>query len=347
MTDLFALHTMLSADAQFDLATEYASESAQKNNALLAVTLFKAAAERGHKAAQFSLGCCYDDGIGVARNEKRAVYWYLQAAKQGFMLAEYNLAYCFDNGLGVPQDSMEANRWYRKSADRGYAPAQLAIAINLEEGRGCQRSIEQAVLWYLKALSRAKMDRTLSNSVQDQVRTRTLALSRYLEASQKPKPEKFRCPKCGRIIKYSVMTAHLSEMHGNRPDKPKRGANKKRKPARVIKSLPEPVTTLRTSGPAITTASPSLPPSRRECLCPRCGGDGGVRGGCTKCDGTGWVAANDSREEPFRPAHSHAQGNVISNANYLGENLGAHFRDSDGRFGSLPLHDDFGDEGFS
>lgn len=46
MTDLFALHTMLSADAQFDLATEYASESAQKNNALLAVTLFKAAAER-------------------------------------------------------------------------------------------------------------------------------------------------------------------------------------------------------------------------------------------------------------------------------------------------------------
>lgn len=148
-------------------------------------------------------------------------------------------------------------------------------------------------------------------------------------------------------IKYSVMTAHLREMHGNRPDESKRGANNKRKPARVIKSLPEPVTTLRTSGPTITTVSPSLPPSRRECICPKCGGDGGVRGGCTKCDGTGWVAANDSIEEPFRPAHSHAQGNVISNANYPGENLGANFTDSDGRFGSLPMHDDFGDEGFS
>ncbi|NNA13727.1 sel1 repeat family protein [Pseudomonas lundensis] len=347
MADFFVLHRMLSADAQFGLATEYASESSQKPNAALAAILLKAAAERGHRAAQFNLGCCYDNGTGVVRDEKRAVYWYLQAAKQGFMLAEYNLAYCFDNGLGVPQNSMEANRWYRKAADRGYAPAQLAIAINLEEGRGCQRSMDQAVLWYLKALSRAKLDRTLAKAVQDQVHTRALALSRYLEASQKPKPETVKCPKCGMTIRYSVMTAHMSEMHGNRPDKPKRGTHKKRRPARIVKPQPQPVITSRTSGPSITSVLPSLARSRRECLCPRCGGDGGVRGGCTKCDGTGWVAANDSREEPYRPAHSHAQANLVSNANYQGENLGAHFRDSDGRFGSLPLHDDFGDEGFS
>lgn len=24
-------------------------------------------------------------------------------------------------------------------------------------------------------------------------------------------------------------------------------------------------------------------------ICPRCGGDGGVKGGCQKCDGTGWI----------------------------------------------------------
>ena len=29
-------------------------------------------------------------------------------------------------------------------------------------------------------------------------------------------------------------------------------------------------------------------------ICSRCGGDGGVRGGCQKCDGTGW---SDSVEE--------------------------------------------------
>lgn len=31
-------------------------------------------------------------------------------------------------------------------------------------------------------------------------------------------------------------------------------------------------------------------------ICPRCSGDGGVKGGCKKCDGTGWIDA--TREEP-------------------------------------------------
>lgn len=41
MRGLFILHTMLSADAQFDLATEYASGSAQKNNSRLAAIQFR------------------------------------------------------------------------------------------------------------------------------------------------------------------------------------------------------------------------------------------------------------------------------------------------------------------
>lgn len=32
-------------------------------------------------------------------------------------------------------------------------------------------------------------------------------------------------------------------------------------------------------------------------ICPRCGGDGGVRGGCQKCDGNGWI---DVTEEKLR-----------------------------------------------
>lgn len=36
-----------------------------------------------------------------------------------------------------------------------------------------------------------------------------------------------------------------------------------------------------------------VPPVRKrvksKSICPRCGGDGGVRGGCQKCDGNGWV----------------------------------------------------------
>lgn len=345
--NFFVLHKILSADAQFNLAIEYTCGKDEKSNATLAATLFKTAAQRGHAGAQFSLGCCYDNGAGVVRDKKRASYYYLQSAKQGFILAEYNLAYCFDNGLGVPQSSIEANRWYRKAADKGYAPAQLAIAINLEEGRGCQRSIEQAVLWYLKALSRTKLELTITKTVQEKAQARVRALSRDLEASRKPKPDTVECPRCGKAIRYSVITAHLSEMHGNRANKSKRGTDKRRKPARIIQPQPLPVNSPRISVPTITSVPPTSADSRRECLCPRCGGDGGVRGGCTKCDGTGWVAASDSREEPYRPAHTHSQANLISNGNYQEENPGAHFRDSDGRFGSLPLHDDYGDEGLS
>lgn len=34
-------------------------------------------------------------------------------------------------------------------------------------------------------------------------------------------------------------------------------------------------------------------------VCTRCGGDGGVNGGCGKCDGTGWMISyvNDVRHE--------------------------------------------------
>lgn len=41
MTDLFVLHAMLSADAQFDLATEYARGSAQKINSTMAAIQFR------------------------------------------------------------------------------------------------------------------------------------------------------------------------------------------------------------------------------------------------------------------------------------------------------------------
>lgn len=34
----------------------------------------------------------------------------------------------------------------------------------------------------------------------------------------------------------------------------------------------------------------------------------------------------------------------VSNADYLGGNAGAHFRERDGRIGTIPMHDDHGEE---
>ncbi len=70
-----------------------------------------------------------------------------------------------------------------------------------------------------------------------------------------------------------------------------------------------------------------------------------MRGGCYKCDGTGWVP---ERQQPIswkvRMGHDSSNSRV-SNANYRGYNLGAHFRDTDGRIGSIPEFDDYGEEG--
>ena len=89
-------------------------------------------------------------------------------------------------------------------------------------------------------------------------------------------------------------------------------------------------------------------PEREDEICPVCGGDGGVRGGCYKCGGSGWVT--HSKRIGFdsavlsRPIRKDDMSR-ISNADYLGGNPGAHYRDRDGSIGSYPNHDDYSEDG--
>ena len=43
----------------------------------------KTDAEKGNAAAQFNLGCCYNQGKGVATNTVEATKWYRKAADEG------------------------------------------------------------------------------------------------------------------------------------------------------------------------------------------------------------------------------------------------------------------------
>ena len=53
-------------------------------NYAAALPPLKAAAEKGHRKAQYRLGRCYDKGHGTKENDKLAFEWYLKAAAQDY-----------------------------------------------------------------------------------------------------------------------------------------------------------------------------------------------------------------------------------------------------------------------
>lgn len=75
----------------------------------------KAAAEQGHKKAQYRLGRCYDKGHGVEEDNSTAAQWYQKAALQGSAKAQYQLGKAYLKGKGVPSDQQKAREWLLKS----------------------------------------------------------------------------------------------------------------------------------------------------------------------------------------------------------------------------------------
>jgi len=92
----------------------------------------------------------------------------------------------------------------------------------------------------------------------------------------------------------------------------------------------------------VLSSATSVPKNQ---ICPVCCGDGGVRGGCYKCDGTGWVSTTIKSSYRGDVALRSGDNSRISNANYLSLNQGASYRERDGRIGTIPDYDDYYEEG--
>lgn len=45
---------------------------------------YKKAAAQGHKAAQYSLWQCYDDGVGTEKDPEKCAIWFRHAASQDY-----------------------------------------------------------------------------------------------------------------------------------------------------------------------------------------------------------------------------------------------------------------------
>ena len=121
-----------------------------------ALPKLKAAAEKGHKKAQYRMGRCYDKGNGVKEDDKQAVAWYAKSAAQGFAKAQYQLGKCYKNGEGVAKDVKKAFDYFSRAAKQGNADAQLALGKCYLKGRGTAADKAKAKQWFLKAVKNPK-----------------------------------------------------------------------------------------------------------------------------------------------------------------------------------------------
>ena len=113
----------------------------------------KAAAEKGHKKAQYRMGRCYDKGHAVEENDKTAFEWYLKSAKQGFAKAQYQVGKSYKNGEGIGKDRKVAVEWFMKAAKQDNADAQLALGKAYLKGKGIAADEAKAKSWLKRAVN--------------------------------------------------------------------------------------------------------------------------------------------------------------------------------------------------
>lgn len=125
-------------------------------NYTAAVPKLKAAAEKGHKKAQYRLGRCYDKGHGVEENDALAFKWYSKSAAQEYAKAEYAVGKCYKDGKGVEKDRKKAVSWFSKAANQDNADAQFALGKSYLKGKGVAADEKKAKSWLKKAVTNPK-----------------------------------------------------------------------------------------------------------------------------------------------------------------------------------------------
>jgi TPR repeat protein len=123
-------------DAQFTLGMKYQTGSGVLQDPVRAVAWFREAAERGLLEAQFRLGLAYGTGEGVAPDDAAAVEWFRKAAEKGHAKAEYMLGVAYYRAKAVDRAPLIGLDWFRKSAMQDYAPAQFVVAISFHPTPG-------------------------------------------------------------------------------------------------------------------------------------------------------------------------------------------------------------------
>ena len=92
----------------------------------------KAAAEKGHRKAQYRLGRCYDKGHGVAENDETAFLWYSKSAAQDYAKAQYRVGKCYMKGKGTTADEKKATTWLTRAVKNPKGGNELLAKLRKE-----------------------------------------------------------------------------------------------------------------------------------------------------------------------------------------------------------------------
>lgn len=146
------------ARAQDDLAEMYRRGNVSgMRNYSEAVRWWRLAAEQGYAEAQHDLAGQYASGSGVLENDAEAAKWYRLAAEQGHVRAQLMIAGMYRDGEGVSENDAEAARWYRLAAgpnedlpgDRSWQQlAQERLGDMYRVGTGVRQNNLRAYMWY-------------------------------------------------------------------------------------------------------------------------------------------------------------------------------------------------------
>lgn len=128
--------------------TEQAENEFIRGNLILALSLWRKAADLGHAPAQARLGDMYDK----TEEDKDAVEWYRKAAAQGNAAGEFGLGQMYAKGEGVAKDAEQAYRYTALAADKGYLPAVLVMReVYRIGGMGMTADLAKSAAWDAKA----------------------------------------------------------------------------------------------------------------------------------------------------------------------------------------------------
>ncbi len=157
LTMLLMLGYLLSASAQSaDKLYADGKKLYDEKNYTAAFPKLKAAAEKGHKKAQYRLGRCYDKGNGIPEDDQQAFIWYEKSAAQGYAKAQYQLGKCYKDGEGVAKDRKKAVELFAKAAKQENADGQYALGKAYFKGKGIAADKAQAKKWLQRAVSNEK-----------------------------------------------------------------------------------------------------------------------------------------------------------------------------------------------